>query len=184
MRTAAMARWPGKVPAGVITEQMLSSHDWYKTFAALAGASDKVPTDRPMDGIDASKFLLGESEHTGRDNIVFFGPDESVMSVKAHNIKIWLRYSEGFDKPIVKPQIPIVFDLGSDPNERNNLFNDKMDIGWELAVVLPPVFQYEKSFAQFPNIKPGELCGLQQHGCKNSGCRIRQWKGHRSKQQN
>jgi arylsulfatase len=156
MRTAAMARWPGKVPAGVITEQMLSSHDWYKTFAALAGASDKVPTDRPMDGIDASRFLLGESENTGRDSIVFFGPDGSMMSVKAHNIKVWLRYSEGFDKPILKPQFPLVFDLGSDPAERNNLFNDKMDIGWEMGIVLPPVFQYVKSFAQYPNIKPGE----------------------------
>ena len=31
-----------------------------------------------------------------------------------------------------------------------------MDIGWEMAVVLPPVFQYEKSFAEYPNIKPGE----------------------------
>ena len=29
-----------------------------------------------------------------------------------------------------------------------------MDMGWELAVVLPPVFEYE-SFAQYPNIKPG-----------------------------
>jgi hypothetical protein len=25
-----------------------------------------------------------------------------------------------------------------------------------MAVVLPPIFQYEKSFAQYPNIKPGE----------------------------
>ena len=58
-----MVRCPAGVPAGVVTEEMLSCHDWYKTFAALAGASDKVPTDRPMDGIDASKFLLGESEH-------------------------------------------------------------------------------------------------------------------------
>jgi arylsulfatase len=156
MRTAAMVHWPGKVPAGVISEEMLSSHDWYKTFAALAGALDRVPTDRPMDGVDASKFLLGESKTTGRDSIVFFGPDGSIMSAKAHNIKVWLRYSEGFDKPIVKPQFPLVFDLGSDPGERNNLFNDKMDIGWEMAVVLPPVFQYEKSFAQYPNIKPGE----------------------------
>jgi len=156
MRTAAMVRWPGKVPAGVITKQMLSSHDWYKTLAAFAGASDKVPADRPMDGVDASKFLLGESQTTGRDSIVFFGPDGSLMSVKAHNIKVWLRYSEGFEKPIVKPQFPLVFDLGSDPGERNNLFNDKMDIGWEMAVVLPPVFQYERSFAQYPNIKPGE----------------------------
>ncbi len=156
MRVPAMVRWPGRVPAGVITEEMLSSHDWYKTLAALAGASDKVPTDRPMDGVDASKFLLGESEHTGRESLVFFGPDASMMSVKAHNIKVWLRYCEGFDKPILKPQLPIVFDLGSDPAERNNLFNDKMDIGWEMAVVLPAVFEYMKSFAQYPNIKPGE----------------------------
>ena len=156
MRTAALARWPGKVPASVISEEMLSSHDWYKTFAALAGASDRVPTDRPMDGVDASKFLLGENKTTGRESLVFFGPDGSAMSVKWHNIKVWLRYSEGFDKPILKPQFPIVFDLGSDPGERNNLFNDKMDIGWEMGVVLPPLFQYMKSFAQYPNIKPGE----------------------------
>jgi arylsulfatase A-like enzyme len=44
MRVPAMVRCPGKVRAGVVTEEMLSAHDWYKTFAALAGASDKVPT--------------------------------------------------------------------------------------------------------------------------------------------
>ena len=43
MRVPAMVRWPGKVPAGVYTQEMLSCHDWYKTFAALAGASDKCP---------------------------------------------------------------------------------------------------------------------------------------------
>ncbi len=78
------------VPAGVITEEMLSAHDWYKTFAAFAGASAKVPTDRPLDGIDASKFLVGESEHTGREDLAFFGPDGSMMSAKWLNIKIWL----------------------------------------------------------------------------------------------
>jgi hypothetical protein len=79
-----------------------------------------------------------------------------MMSAKWHNIKIWLRYTEGFDKPVVKPHMPIVFDLGSDPGENYNLFNDKMDIGWEAGVVLPAVFEYEKSFAQYPNIKPGQ----------------------------
>ena len=156
MRVPAMVRWPRTVPAGVITEEMLSAHDWYKTFAAFAGASAKVPTDRPLDGVDASRFLLGESEHTGREDLVFFGPDGSMMSVKWHNIKIWFRYTEGFDKPIVRSHMPIVFDLGSDPGESYNLFNDKMDIGWEAAVVLPVVYEYEKSFDQYPNIKPGE----------------------------
>jgi arylsulfatase len=156
MRTAAIVSWPGTAPAGLITEEMLSCHDWYRTFAALAGASDRVPTDRPMDGVDASKFLTGTSEHTGRDDIAFFGPDGSMMSVKWHNIKCWLRYSEGFDKPIVKPQFPMIYDLGSDPGERWSLFNDRMDIGWEFGVIMSVVAEYEKSFAEYPNIKPGQ----------------------------
>ncbi len=156
MRVPAMVRCPGTVPAGVITQEMFSAHDWYKTFAALAEASDRVPTDRPLDGIDASKFLLGESKTTGRETLLFFGPDGSLMSVKWHNIKLWLRYSEAIEKPIVTPQFPMVFDLGSDPGERNSLFPAKMDIGWMFELILPFVFEYEKSIAQYPNIKPGE----------------------------
>jgi len=156
MRTLAMVSCPGKVPAGMVTDEMLSAHDWYKTFAALAGASDKVPTDRPMDGVDASKFLLGQSEHTGRDALLFFGPDGSLMSVKWHNIKVWLRYSESIEKPIVTPQFPMIYDLGSDPGERNALFADKMDNGWMFELILPYVAEYEKSIARYPNIKPGE----------------------------
>jgi hypothetical protein len=68
-----------------------------------------------------------------------------MMSAKWHNIKIWFRYTEGFDKPILRSHMPIVFDLGSDPGESYKLFNDKMDIGWEAAVVLPVVYEYEKS---------------------------------------
>jgi len=156
MRVPAMVRWPGKVPGGVISEEMLSAHDWYKTLAAVASASDKVPTDRPMDGVDASRFLVGESQHSGRDALLFFGPDGSLMSVKWHNIKIWLRYSESIEKPIVTPQFPMIFDLGSDPNERNALFADKMDNGWMFELILPFVGEYEKSIAQYPNIEPGE----------------------------
>jgi arylsulfatase A-like enzyme len=156
MRVPAMVRCPGTVPAGVVTEEMLSAHDWYKTFAAFAGALDKVPADRPLDGVDASSFLTGDSEHSGRESLVFFGPDGSMMSVKAHNIKVWLRYNEGFDKPVVKPVWPMCFDLGSDPGELFNLTANKMDEGWELGVVLGPAGEYLKSFAEYPNIKPGE----------------------------
>ena len=31
-----------------------------------------------------------------------------------------------------------------------------MDMGWEVAVALPAVFEYEKSFVQDPNVKPGQ----------------------------
>jgi arylsulfatase A-like enzyme len=155
-RTAAMVRWPGTVPAGVVTDEMLSCHDWYQTFAALAGASDKVPTDRPMDGVDASKFLLGQSDATGRETLLHFGPDGEVMSSKWRNIKAVFRYSSNIDQPIVKPQFPMMFDLGSDPSESVNLFAAKLDMLWMLGIAVAPVVEYEKSIAQYPNIKTGE----------------------------
>jgi len=156
MRVPAMVRWPGKVPTGVITEEPLTCHDWYATFAALAGASDKVPTDRPMDTTDASQFLLGKSKTSGRKAVLFFGGDGELMSVKWRNIKAWLRYSEGDDKPYVKPQFPMVFDLASDPGERYNLFNDKMDMGWMFGICMQFITEYEKTVIQYPNIKPGQ----------------------------
>ncbi len=156
MRVPAMVRWPGKTPVGVVTEEMLSAHDWYKTFAALAGASDKVPSDRPMDGVDASKFLLGESPTTGREHILFFGPDGLLMSSKWHNIKAIFRHCAGIDQPIVEPQFPMFFDLGSDPGERYNLFDYKLDMGWMFGITLSFVAEYKTSIAQYPNIQPGQ----------------------------
>jgi arylsulfatase A-like enzyme len=155
-RVPAMVRWPGTVPAGVVSEELLSVHDWYNTFAALAGASDKVPNDRPMDSIDASKFLRGESETTGREDNLFFGPDGSLMAAKWQNIKVVLRHCEGVDQPIVEPQWPMIFDLGSDPGEHYNLIDYKLDMGWMFALALTVIVEYEKSVAEYPNIKPGQ----------------------------
>ena len=155
MRTFAIARWPGKVPAGR-ADEMLSAHDWYKTFAALAGASGKVPTDRPIDGIDASDFLLGRSKKTGRTTLLFFGPDGSLMSGKWYNVKAIFRYCDGIDQPIVQPSFPMFFDLGSDPGERFNLFKDKLDMGWMFGVISREVAEYKKGVEQYPNIEPGQ----------------------------
>ena len=169
MRVPAMVRCPGKVLAGIVTEQMLSAHDWYKTFAALAGASDRVPTDRPMDGVDASRFLLGQSEQTGRETLLFFGPDGVLMSSKWRQVKVVFRYSEGISEPILRPQFPMAFDLGSDPGERYNLMNTKMDCGWMLAPIFRTVDAYEKSVAQYPNIKPGqEFTGYKKVAAKSA----------------
>jgi len=66
------------------------------------------------------------------------------------------RYTDGVDKPIVRPQFPIVDDLSSDPHENYNLFETKLDNGWMLAPVFRNTMQYEMSVKQYPNITPGE----------------------------
>ncbi|NGZ10595.1 MAG: arylsulfatase [Nitrospira sp. LK70] len=155
-RTAGMVRWPGKVPAGVVTQEMLAAVDWLPTLASIAGASNLVPKDRPIDGIDASGFMLGKSQTTGRDSYVFFGNDGGLMSVKWKMYKMILRYSKGLEDPIVTPQFPMFYDLSSDPHEDFNLFATKLDNGWMLFPVLREIGKYERSLKEYPNIKPGE----------------------------
>jgi arylsulfatase A-like enzyme len=156
MRVPAMIRWPGHVPAGVVSQEMLTAHDWLPTLAGMAGHSDRVPKDRPIDGIDASAFMLGKSTTTGRESYLFFGPDAGPMSVKWKNIKVIFRYAESFETPIEKPYWPRVYDLTSDPHEDYNLMVYKLDMLWMLGPAGRVVADYQKSVAEYPNIKPGE----------------------------
>lgn len=122
----------------------------------MVGASNLVPKDRPIDGVNASAFMLGKSDTTGRDAFMFFGPDGELMSVKWKIYKGIVRYSDAIDKPIVKPQFPMFYDLSSDPHEDYNLTDTKFDMGWLAVPMFKQIIQYETSLKKYPNIKTGE----------------------------
>lgn len=155
-RVPAIMRCPGRIRAGVVTNQMLAAVDWLPTLASLAGASNLVSKDRPLDGIDASAFMLGKSEQTGRDSYMFFGTDAQLMSIKWKHYKMVFRYSEGLESPIVTPQFPFFYDLISDPHEDFNLLSCDMTIGWLLAPAFRAIGEYQQSVKKYPNIKTGE----------------------------
>ena len=156
IRTAAMIRWPGKIKAGVVTDQMLAAVDWLPTLAGFTGASKRVPTDRPIDGIDASKFMLGQSPTSGRDSLLCFNEDAELMGLKWQNYKFVLWYVDGINGAWQKARIPIIYDLSQDPGEKYNLFDVRMDHGWLLEAMFPLIMKYEISAKVYPNIKPGE----------------------------
>ena len=159
MRVPAMIRWPGKVPAGMVTNEMLAAEDWLPTLAGMAGASNLVPKDRPIDGVDASAFMLGKSNTTGRDSYMFFGTDGELMSIKWKIYKTVFRYTDSpvsIEKPYIKPQFPMFYDLSSDPHEDNNLFYTDLTSGWILAPDFKIIGEYSSSVKKYPNIKVGE----------------------------
>ena len=159
MRVPAMIRWPDKIPAGIVTNEILADVDWLPTFAGLAGASNLVPKDRPIDGVDASSFMLGKSNTTGRDNYMFFGADGELMSIKWKIYKTIFRYTEApvsIEKPYIKPQFPMIYDLSSDPHEDNNLTYSDFTIGWIFAPDFKIIGEYQRSINKYPNIKTGE----------------------------
>jgi arylsulfatase len=156
MRAPAIVRWPGKIPAGRVTDEIFAALDWLPTLARMAGEAGRVPTDRPIDGVDSSDLLLGSSDKSNRDHVLFYGSDGGIMSVKWKTMKVVFRYAESTSGPIIKPQWPMIFDLIDDPTEEWDLIEKRLDCGWVIAPVAQRIGALTKSTATYPNIKPGQ----------------------------
>ena len=134
----------------------MTTVDWLTTLAAMVGESERVRTDRPIDGVDASAFLLGDSTTTGRDHVIYFGSDADVMSVKWKTMKVVFRYSESTSGQIIKPQWPFIFDLVDDPNEEWDMVEKSLQGAWVVEPVAKRLGALVQSFGRYPNIKPGQ----------------------------
>lgn len=70
-RMPCIARWPGKIPAGVVSDDLTTMMDIFPTVAHLAGAHP--PTDRMIDGHDIRPILFGDpGAESPYDAIGFF----------------------------------------------------------------------------------------------------------------
>ena len=156
IRTPGMIRWPGQIPANKVTDEILSDLDWFPTLASFVGEENRVPTDRPIDGIDQSDFLLGEQDKSNREYIVTYVGDR-VFAVKWRTLKVHFYTAEGTFSPIVEHTFPQIFDIKNDPGETRELFQAE---GYSHLWVMKPVMEILTGLAvsqqQFPNIKPGQ----------------------------
>jgi len=59
MRMPCLVRWPGRVPAGRVGDELCTMMDWLPTLAVLAGG--EPPRDRIIDGADIRPILFGEA---------------------------------------------------------------------------------------------------------------------------
>ena len=73
IRTVGMIKWPGKI-APRASNEMVSVHDFAPTLASIIGA--KMPTDRPIDGVDQSAFFTGKQEKSNRESLITFIGEE------------------------------------------------------------------------------------------------------------
>ncbi len=123
---------------------------------ALIEEGKRVPADRPIDGVDASAFLLGQQPATGRDHVIYFGSDSELMSVKWKTMKVVFRYSESTSGPFIKPQWPLIFDLIDDPVEEWDLVQKSLEGICVVGPVAARLGALQQSMAQYLNIKPGQ----------------------------
>ncbi|MEN8159621.1 MAG: arylsulfatase, partial [Myxococcota bacterium] len=70
IRTPLLVRWPGRVAPGRTTNEIVALVDLFPTLAKLSGAA--IPGDRAIDGVDQTPLVLGESERSPREGVLFF----------------------------------------------------------------------------------------------------------------
>jgi arylsulfatase A-like enzyme len=87
VRVDAFVRWPGMIEEDSIVSDVVHVSDLYTTLSRLAGASDKIPTDRLIDGVDQSALLL-EGETKGRRDTVFIYSGKKMEAVVKEHLKI------------------------------------------------------------------------------------------------
>lgn len=114
-RVPCIARWPGKVPVGRVSDAIFATIDFMPTFATLCQFD--VPDDRRIDGEDQTELMLGQSEH-GRDHFYFH--DAGVRLGKWKYLKP-NAFFHGYAKEDDRPQSEELYDLETDLGEHTNL---------------------------------------------------------------
>ncbi len=149
-RVPFIIRWPGKIPAGRVSNEIVHEMDTFTTFARLAGAH--VPQDRPIDGVDQTDFLLGKKETSNREGILLFVGDR-LQAVKWRNWKLHL-YDEmhNWFTPPVKLVLPKLFNLILDPKEE---FPVTVENTWAVQQMFKMIAEFELSTQKYPLISPG-----------------------------
>lgn len=158
IRTPAMVRWPGRIPSGVVTDEIVAALDWMPTLAGLVGEAERMPSDRPIDGLDMSEFLSGNAEGSGREHFLYIGTDGELISAKWKTMKVHFRYTESTSwiAPYVTPQLPMVCDLVADPHETIDLMQSNLTSGWVIGAAMQYVVALEQSAQEFPHIGVGQ----------------------------
>jgi arylsulfatase len=156
MRTPAMIRWPGKIPASKVSDEIFADLDWYPTIAHLIGEQSHIPTDRPIDGVNQSDFLLGKQEQSAREHVVTYVGDK-VFAVKWRNMKVHLVTSEGTHAVVQTYTFPQVFDIKEDPKESYELWgNEGYAHAWVMGPVTKILADLTESMQKYRNIRPGQ----------------------------
>ena len=149
LRVPFIVRWPGKIPANRVSNEIVHEVDIYPTLAKLAGA--EIPKDRIIDGVDQSAFLLGKQMKSNREGFPVYVADV-LHAVKWRNWKVhfvWQEYM--FDPPQPLPNRR-VFNLVEDPRERNSIASLNT---WVYHPVGKIIDDFQASLKQEPPIPVG-----------------------------
>lgn len=151
VRTPCVIRWPGRIPAGQVSNEIVHEVDLFPTIAAAAGAPEIVPADRTVDGVDQLPFLEGRQSVSNRTSAIFLAREGDVMAVKWRDWKLWYWFRTEMPDPDPDNKVRL-FDLRVDPREEIDV---KDFYPWVVSVMDGIVADYEASLVLHPRVPGG-----------------------------
>jgi arylsulfatase A-like enzyme len=172
-RIPEVIRWPGKIPAGLVSNEIIHHHGWLPTFLAAAGEpdmADKLKAGHSIgdmtykvhiDGYNLLPYLTGEVDKSPRNAFVYFSDDGDVLGLRFDNWKVVFMEQrlqgtmQLWAEPFVPLRIPKIFNLRTDPFERaditsNTYWDWLVDNGILVLTASAMVTQFLESFKEFP----------------------------------
>ena len=172
-RVPAMVRWPGKIKAGTISNDIMSHIDWMPTLLAAAGDPDikaKLKKGHKagnktfkvhLDGYNFLPYLTGKVQESPRKEFFYFSDDGDLTALRYDNWKVVFAQQRApgtmlvWSEPYVNTRMPWLFNLRTDPYERASITsNTYWDWYLDHAFLLVPaqayVGRFLKTFKEFP----------------------------------
>lgn len=130
VRVPFIARWPGRIPAGVVTQAFATLMDLFPTCAKLAGA--EIPDDRVYDGEDLSPVLF--DNQPGREPLMFYWFREKLRAVRRGPWKLHVVTNSPANgtREKVKHDPPLLYNLSEDPSETHDVAASHPDVVGDL----------------------------------------------------
>jgi arylsulfatase len=148
VRTPCIIRWPGRIPAGRVSNEIVHSIDFFPTLAAAAGA-DIVPKDRAIDGVNQLPFLEGKQAKSNRDSVIFFTAiTQPPTAVKWNDWKFHYAFQPEAGSPAVPP-LTRLFNLRSDPKEESDI---KDSNPWAQSAMDKIVAEFMATTERYPHV--------------------------------
>jgi arylsulfatase len=147
VRTPCIIRWPGRIPAGQVSNEIVHQIDIFPTLAAALGA-DIIPKDRAIDGVNQLPFLEGIQSKSNRDSVIFFA-DFQLRAVKWKDWKFHYVFMSEPRTPV--PPLMRLFNLRSDPKEESDI---KDANPWAQSVMDKIVADFTATTERYPHVPP------------------------------
>jgi arylsulfatase len=171
-RVPAMVRWPGKIPANVVSNEIMSTLDWMPTFAAAAGDDDlkerllkgtRIGNKKAklhLDGYNFLPYLTGKADKGPRQVFHYLNDEGMPVGIRVGDWKIV--YAENRAKtmalwaePFVTLRMFKIMNLRRDPFERadhnsNTYWDWMIDKAPQGYLGLSKTGQFLTTFREYP----------------------------------